>query len=175
MKDWMNYYDVSPTGVVKSIERDYVDSRGRRRHVKSHILKTSEDRYGYEKVALSCGGKRIDSTVGRLVAEKYIPNPHDLPQVNHKNENKFDNRIDNLEWCTQIYNTRYGSRTRRSAATRSIPVICECPDGAEIHFESASQAARTLSLRQGNISACIRGEQKQTGGYSFRIDKEEAV
>ena len=134
MKDWMNYYDVSPTGVVKSIERDYVDSRGRRRHVKSHVLKTSEDRYGYE--------------------------------------NKFDNRIENLEWCTQIYNTRYGSRTRRSAATRSIPVICECPDGTEIHFESASQAARTLSLRQGNISACIRGEQKQTGGYSFRIDKK---
>ena len=137
MKDWMNYYDVSPTGVVKSIERDYVDSRGRRRHVKSHVLKTSEDRYGYE--------------------------------------NKFDNRIENLEWCTQIYNTRYGSRTRRSAATRSIPVICECPDGTEIHFESASQAARTLSLRQGNISAYIRGEQKQTGGYSFRIDKKEAV
>lgn len=168
MKEWMKYYDVSPSGEVSSLERDYVDSRGHKRKVISQIMKTNQDRYGYEKIGLRCNGRYVWTTVGRLVAEKYIPNPHNLPQVNHKNENTLDNRVDNLEWCTANYNSNYGSRTRRSAETRSKPLLAVDYEHNEEYFQSASEAARTLSLKQGNISACLRGDQTHSGGFTFR-------
>ncbi len=173
MKEWMKFYDVSPSGEVKSLDREYVNSRGQKRTVKSHVLKTSQDRYGYEKVTLRCHGYDLNTTVGRLVAEKYIPNPKNLPQVNHKNENQLDNRVENLEWCTAKYNSTYGTRTERSAISRSKPLIAMDYEHDEEYFTSAGKAAETLSLKQGNISACLRGEQCQSGGYTFRYANEE--
>ena len=172
MKEWMKFYDVSPSGEVKSLDREYINSRGQRRRVKSNVLKTSQDRYGYEKVILRCHGANINTTVGRLVAEKYIPNPKNLPQVNHKNENPLDNKVENLEWCTAKYNSSYGTRTERSAITRSKPLIAIDYEHNEEYFISAGKAAEMLSLRQGNISACLRGEQIQSGGYTFKYADE---
>lgn len=173
MKEWMKFYDVSPSGEVKSLDREYVNSRGQRRKVRSHVLKTSQDRCGYEKVTLRCHGDDLNTTVGRLVAEKYIPNPKNLPQVNHKNENPLDNRVDNLEWCTAKYNSSYGTRTERSAMAKSKPLIAIDYEHYEEYFSSAGKAAEMLSLKQGNISACLRGEQRQSGGYTFRYADEE--
>lgn len=123
MEDWMKYYDVSPSGEVRSLDREYINSRGHKRKVNSRVLKTRPDRYGYEKVSLCVNNEYRHTTVGRLVAEKYIPNPYNLPQVNHKNENKMDNRVENLEWCDSKYNSTYGTRTKRSAKSRSKPLI----------------------------------------------------
>lgn len=175
MMDWTKYYDVSPSGEVRSLDREYVNSRGQRRKVKSHILKTSQDRYGYEKVILCCQGHNLNTTVGRLVAEKYIPNPNNFPQVNPKNENPLDNRVENLEWCTAKYNSSYGSRTEKSTAARSKPLIAIDYEHNKEFFKSTSEAARLLSLRQGNISACLRGEQRQSGGYTFRYTDSRGV
>ena len=169
MSNWMDYYDVSPSGIVRSLDREYVNSRGQRRVVKSRILSTSPDRYGYEKVCLYVDKKRVDTTVGRLVAEKYIPNQDNLPQVNHKNENPLDNRVENLEWCTCEYNNNYGTRNERMALSKSKPIICTYPDGHEDYFQSAVVAAKELSLDHRNISACARGKIHQTGGYMFRF------
>ena len=173
MKKWMKFYDVTPSGEVKSLDREYVDSQGRRRRVESKVLKTSLDRYGYEKVTLRCHGYVLNTTVGRLVAEKYIPNPENLPQVNHKNENKLDNRVENLEWCTAKYNSTYGTRTERSGMSRSKPLVAIDYEHNEEYFSSACKAAETLSLKQGNVSACLRGEQRQSGGYTFRYTDGE--
>lgn len=173
MREWMKYYDVSRDGIVRSLDREYVNSRGQRRKVKSHILTTSVDKYGYEKVTLCCYDKTIYTTVHRLVAEKYIPNPNNLPQVNHKNENRLDNRVENLEWCTPKYNSSYGTRTERSARARSIPIIAINSEGNETYYESASEASRKLSLQQGNISACLRGLQHHSGEYTFRYANDE--
>lgn len=175
MKEWMKFYDVSPDGEVKSLDREYVNSRGQTRKVKPHILKTNRDRYGYEKVTLCCHGRNRNTTVGRLVAEKYLPNPKNLPQVNHKNENPLDNRVENLEWCTAKHNSSYGTRTERSALARSKPLIASDYEHDEEHFNCASKAAEILSLKQGNISACLRGDQRQSGGYTFRYADEEGV
>ena len=76
MKEWMKFYDVSPSGEVKS-------------WVKSNVFKTSQDRYGYEKVILPCHGANLNTTVGRLVAKKYIPNPKNLPHMGQEQKDRL--------------------------------------------------------------------------------------
>ena len=73
---------------------------------------------GYQVVSLSKSGQRKTHYVHRLVADAFLPNPDSLPEINHKNEIKTDNRVDNLEWCTNIYNMNYGTRTQRASETR---------------------------------------------------------
>lgn len=68
------------------------------------MMKTAIDRYGYEKIQLSHQGQKFYKTVHRLVAEAFIPNPNELPEVNHKDGDKLNNSIDNLEWCSQEFN-----------------------------------------------------------------------
>jgi hypothetical protein len=164
----MEYYDVSPSGIVRSLDREYINTRGQRRRVKSHELSTHPDRYGYEKVTLSIDRKQVSTTVGKLVAEKYIPNPNNLPQVNHKNENRLDNRVENLEWCTAEYNSNYGTRNEKVALSKNKAVVCTCPDGSERSFSSVKEASKLLSLDKSCIAACARGEQRHAGGHVFR-------
>ena len=70
---------------------------------------------GYYRFQFHHNGKKINKLCHRLIAEKFIPNPNNLPQCNHKNELKTDNRAENLEWCTASYNTNYGTRNKRVA------------------------------------------------------------
>ena len=79
----------------------------------------------YFRVYLYKDGKPTPYQVHRLVAEAYIPNPDNLPLVNHKDENKFHNWINNLEWCTYLYNNTYGTTLRRNAEKHFKRVFCE--------------------------------------------------
>lgn len=79
---------------------------------------------GYLKIKLSNGAIRKDYYIHRLVAEAYVPNPQDKPQVNHKDENKLNNNASNLEWVTAKENTNYGTHNEREAKTKSRPVYC---------------------------------------------------
>lgn len=100
--------------------------------------------------------------VHRLVALTYVPNPNNLPIVNHKDEHKDHNWASNLEWCTAKYNINYSDAPRK----RSKPVYCVELDKT---FESGSQAARELHLHQCNVSSVLRGKLPSTGGYHFRF------
>lgn len=82
------------------------------------FLKARYDKDGYISVALRKDGKTKYFFVHRLVAMAYIPNPNNLPEVNHKNEIKSDNNINNLEWCTRKYNANYGTIKERLAFAR---------------------------------------------------------
>ena len=84
------------------------------------FLKPKSDKDGYYKVNLYYDGKQKTYFIHRLVALTYIPNPNNLPQVNHKSEIKTENFIDNLEWCTGEYNTNYGTRNERAGKTLSM-------------------------------------------------------
>ena len=116
---------------------------------------------GYHQVVLCKDGKKKDLYIHRLVAEAYIPNPDNLPQVNHKDEDKSNNCVENLEWCDAKYNINYGTRTKKI----SKPVYCE-----ELNrtFKSQVEAARELGLKQCNIVSCCKGRYKTTGGYHWR-------
>ena len=93
-------YQVSNFGRVKSYERN---------GTKGGILKPTKNKLGYMRIGLSKSNKKNYFSVHRLVALTFIPNPYNLPIINHKNEIKHDNRVENLEWCTHEYNNNYGT------------------------------------------------------------------
>lgn len=95
-------YQVSNLGRVRGLDRK--NSMGKT--VKGRILKPRKTHAGYLRAHLC----RDDRYIHRLVAEAFIPNPNNLPQINHKDEDKANNSVDNLEWCTCEYNLSYGSR-----------------------------------------------------------------
>lgn len=140
-------YEVSNLGNVASLK--YARGSNRR------ILKQSKNTWGYSQVTLSKNKAKKNVAVHRLVAEAFVDNPKALPQVNHKDENKNNNRADNLEWCDSSYNINYGERTVRVSNTLKRPVIATLPDGTEEHYASVQDAAAALGVSHSAISNAI--------------------
>ena len=115
-------YEVSSYGRVKSLKRPY-ENNGGIQWTKERILSPGKDKDGYLQVNLHCNGKQHQRKIHRLVAQAFLPNPDNLPMVNHKDEDKTNNRVDNLEWCTAKYNSTYGTVRERAAKTRHINVM----------------------------------------------------
>ena len=136
------------------------------------FLKPAATHGGYLQVFLYADGKRHNCYVHRLVAEAYIPNPLGLPQINHLNEIKADNYVNNLEWVTSKENCNYGTRNERQSRAQSRPVYCVELDKV---FYGVNAAARELGLQNACISRCCQGTQKTTGGYHFRYADKEAA
>lgn len=107
-------YKVSNLGRVKSLDRTFIRSDERLHNKAGRILKPANTTRGYLCVNLSDINHNIKRVViHRLVVQAFIPNPNNYPQVNHKDENKTNNIVDNLEWCSNIYNCMYGTRNHR--------------------------------------------------------------
>ena len=122
---------------------------------------------GYEYATLK------DNThvkISREVAKAYIPNPNNLPQVNHKDEVKSHNYVNNLEWSDSMYNANYGTRNERIKKAHSKKIYCKELDRI---FNSQKEAAAELGLDQGNISRVCRGKANTTGGFHFEFISEE--
>lgn len=138
-----------------------VSSLGRVRSVKGHYYKISHNNSGYLQVEFRVNGKRIHKYVHRIVVETFIPNPDNLPQVNHKDNDRTNNNVDNLEWCTKDF-------------VPKSPVYAVDLNTLEVSwFESQHEASRVLGLHAPNINAVIKGRIKQTGGYRFEnVDAE---
>lgn len=130
------------------------------------LLSIATNNCGYQTVYLYAAGAGHyqNIKVHRLVAAAFIPNPSNLPQINHKNENKADNHYSNLEWCSAVYNNNYGTRNLRAAISRAIPVVCI---ETGVIYWGAGEAARRVGV-YNHISECCNGQRKTCGGYHWR-------
>ena len=151
-------YQVSDKGRVKSLWFE-----------KERILKPVKDGWGYLFVRLYKNRDIKMCKVHRLVAMAFISNPNCLSDVNHKDENKENNRVENLEFCNRKYNCNFGSRNQRIAGKRSKPVIQYTKDGKIVkEWKSTYDIERNLGYCHGKISACCLGKQKTSYGFVWK-------
>lgn len=149
---------------IDGAEKFYeVSSHGRiRNKISGNILKPSTSG-GYAHVELRYGINK-NYSVHRLVACAFVPNPYNFNIVNHKDENKLNNHADNLEWCTQKYNIRYGD----GFLARNSRVIQYDMNGNALQiWESIKDASETLGVLYQGISMCCRNEHRTCGGYMW--------
>lgn len=117
---------------------------------------------GYYEVRLCNNVKAKQFRVHRLVAETYIDNPENKPEVNHKDENKLNNCINNLEWVTTKENSNYGTRSKRVSQKKSKSIYCK-----ELNqiFSSMTEAQKQTGVNRGLISRCCNGKLKRAGKH----------
>lgn len=180
-------YQVSNLGHVRSLDR--VNCYGRR--VCGRLRRPCLNRNGYLYVNLRKGGKTRNMLIHRLVADAFIENHNNLSTVNHKNEDKQDNRADNLEWMSLTDNLRYGTHTERAAAHKPdmsgarhfnygrhgsdshthkgrVVGISISDPSVTIEFDTAATASRSLGISSGQLCDAINGKARSCGGYYWR-------
>lgn len=159
-------YQISNFGRVKSFKYDKENGK---------IMKPCKTTKGYLQLDLRLDGRkgqnRVHLAIHRLVARAFIPNPDNLPQVNHKDENKENNHVGNLEWCTNEYNAHYGTKSERVGAKHRIPVYSIDKDGNVEEFSGVRVAARAMTKNENavgtSICRAIKGEQKTAYGRKW--------
>ena len=147
VKSFEGLYEVSNKGNVRSVDR--INHIGRR--YSGRTLRPGYSANGYLQVQLCENGIRKNKYIHRLVAEAFIPNPNNFPEVNHMDEVKDNNDVRNLEWCTSEYNNNYGTRIERiSKKVRAINV----ETGEVVVFNSTEEAGRKGYAQSGVAAAC---------------------
>lgn len=160
IKGYEGLYQVSDLGRVKRVET-------------GRILKGYKITGDYLGVKLCKNNIKSSQKIHRLVAEAFIPNSENKPQVNHIDEDKTNNVVSNLEWMTATENNNHGTRNKRAAKTisksKSIPIIAtNIKTGEFQEFNSTKECARQLGLHTSNITAVLKGRLKRSGGYTFK-------
>ena len=157
IQGYVGLYEVSNIGNVRSLCAG-------RWHT-TMMRKPVPDKNGYLTVNIKKNGKYKCAKIHRLVAEAFLDNPENHPQINHKDENKANNCVDNLEWCTSKYNNNYNDKPKRCYK----PVIQISVDGEEIkRFDSVNAAAKALGINPACISGVLSGRRFKTGGFRWR-------
>lgn len=160
MKDIVGYeglYAITPEGEVWSYRR-------------KKFLTPVDDGHGYLRICLCKDNERKNYYIHRLVAEAYIPNPENLPQINHRDENKTNNCLQNLEWCDAKYNSNYGTRNEKVANSNKKPILQFDLDGNFIkEWESASDVGKDAKI---NINHCLKGLQKTAYNYTWKYKED---
>lgn len=167
IKGYEGLYQISNKGNVKSLPKKKGNGTGYTTDIK--VLKPSINRYGYCVVNLSKNCELTYKQIHRLVAEAFIPNAEHKEQVNHINGIKTDNRVENLEWCTNGENQTHRHKVLKQESYGK-PIIC-VENNKE--YPSASVAGRSEKIDSSSIRACCRGKRKTAGGYHWKY-KEEA-
>ena len=129
-------------------------------------MKNNIDAYGYVYYFLYKNKKAKRFKGHRLVAETFIDNPYNLPMINHKDENKSNNAVSNLEWCSATYNLNYGNRSKKYTK----PIRMLNLQGVLLKtFESMKDAEKETSINHSKISSVCHGKRKKAGGYIWEF------
>ena len=155
-------YEVSNLGRIRSLKDNHGKSRMR-------YLKLSKASTGYFCVPMCKDGAEKRISVHRIVAKAFIPNPDNLETVNHKNEIKTDNRVENLEWMTLADQNRHGTRTERAIKKILKPIVQFSLEGEYLgEFQSATEIQQKYGYFKSSICCCCRGKYKSAYGYVWR-------
>lgn len=169
IKGYEGLYQISNLGRVKSLEKKTYAGINKGTYIvrKERILKTNKSRDGYLRVTLCNNKENIMYFVHRLVAQTFLDNPNNYKEVNHKDENKQNNRAENLEWCTRKYNVNYGKRILKTQKK----VLQYDKNGKLIkEWNSTMDIQRKLNIANTIISACCLNKKyrKTAGGYVWK-------
>lgn len=183
IKGYEGYYQVSNLGNVKSLNRKvnvYENDCIKKRPLQEKLIAKTKDKKGYIRVSLSKGYNHKCPLLHRLVAETFIPNPNDKPQVNHIDGNKSNNCVDNLEWVTNKENTQHAVKnglishdklvmSSLIASNKNKKPIIQYKNGIEIaRYESVKEAGLKNGIFACSISANAKGKLKRAGGYTWK-------
>lgn len=186
-------YQVSNYGRVRGLDRETIGKPPvTKKKIKGVIISPKKYTNGYFFVAPCKNGLKKPTLLHRLVATHFIPNPDNLPEINHKDENKANNRASNLEWCTHKYNSNYGTKGERtskrlkkkkawagqdnpnygrrgndSPKAKPIRAISEC--GKTRHFGSIIDASEQLNMSVSLVSKILHGRKKDIKGLKFEF------
>ena len=156
---YQGLYQVSDQGKVRSLKFG-----------KERIMKNIRNKDGYLRIGLRKNGEHKLYLVHRLVAQTFIQNPQNLPEVNHKDENKDNNSVQNLEWCSSKYNANFGTRNQRQAEKLSKPILQYTKYGAFVReWKSATDVQRNIGFFCQNISSCCNGKCKSAYNFIWKF------
>lgn len=168
IKDYEGLYQVSNMGRIRSLDRLVKGGYGCQKLIKGKIIKPYEAPSGYYKLSLYSHRKREMVYVHKTVAENWLPNPDNLPCINHKDENKKNNSVDNLEWCSYSYNNTYNGKQKITAEKTSKAVYQYSLSGELIkEWKSTMDIQRSTGYLNGNIGKACRGKYKQAYGFKW--------
>ena len=171
IKGYEGLYQISNLGNIKSTHSRF----GMRKQPKNARIGINK---GYKRYGLSKDGKEIKFYVHRLVAEAFIPNPNGYPCINHKDENKFNNNVENLEWCTYSYNNNYGTRNKVVGEKLKNGKCCKKIIQYDLNnnfikkWNSIAMAHRELKIESSCICLCCKNKQRTAGGYKWKYKEE---
>ena len=164
--------EVSTLGRVRTLDK-VTSSEKMTRFTKGRVLKQYYNRNGYMMVHIRIDGKQTNKYVHRLVAQAFLPNPDNLPQVNHLDCDRTNNNVENLEFCDNYYNQKYREEFGKASGR---PVFAVNLTTLEVsRFRSQHEASRSLGLFNQSINKVIKGRIKQAGGFWFVKDDGHAV
>ena len=177
--EWVDYrglYQVSNLGRVRSLDRTGKNGKYGVRIYKGKYLKTFNDRKGYLLLQLCKDGIPKKYRISRLVYFTFNPDADTKLQVNHIDEDKLNNRLDNFNLMTCKENINWGTRTIRFALAKSKTVLQFDKNGNFIkEWISANEVGRILKLHQTHIWECCHGERKTCGGFIWKYKEKEAI
>ena len=184
IKDYEGLYQINNKGEVKALEKTVWNGQGYL-YFSEKIRKLNPDKDGYLNITLSNKGKVKTFKIHRLVAEAFIPNPNNLPEVNHKDGDKTNNNVDNLEWCTRKENQKHafriglinqnGERNHMYGKLgadnpNSIPIYQLNKKNGDIirEYDSLASAGRDLGVNTGKICLVCQGKRNSAYGYKWK-------
>lgn len=178
VKDYEGLYEVSNMGRVRSLKNTRHNKR-KEPKIKAQCIGT----WGYKTVTLCKDGISTVSLVHRLVAQTFVPNPDNLPFINHIDEDKCNNISENLEFCTQAYNNNYGTARQRgietakkngSYNTKKLYQYDKIGNLIGV-FDSVASASKSLNINASTLSNCANGKRhcRSVHGYVFRFTEME--
>lgn len=167
VKDYEGLYEVSSYGRIKAMPKLW--GNGYKQYKREKILNCKDNGFGYSQTQLY--RKSIPKThyVHRIVATSFIPNPNGYKEVNHKDGNKYNCNVDNLEWCSRLQNEQHAWGTGLKVKSKFGKRVIQYDLNGSIirEWSSATQASENIKVHQAHISKCCRGGLRQTGGFKW--------